>query len=61
MGTVLRRLTGYTHACDLIELGHIAGFRGNTIQVSTPFTICDQELTLFITAIEQDITERENR
>ena len=47
---------------DLIELGYIArSLRGNTIQVSPPFIISDQELTLFVTAIEQAITERENQ
>jgi adenosylmethionine-8-amino-7-oxononanoate aminotransferase len=47
---------------DLIELGYIArALRGNTIQVSPPFIISDQELTQFVTAIEQAITERENR
>jgi adenosylmethionine-8-amino-7-oxononanoate aminotransferase len=47
---------------DLIELGYVARpLRGNTIQVSPPFIISDQELTLFVTAINQAITERENR
>jgi adenosylmethionine-8-amino-7-oxononanoate aminotransferase len=47
---------------DLIDLGYIArSLRGNTIQVSPPFIISDQELTQFVTAIEQAITERENR
>lgn len=47
---------------DLIELGYIARtLRGNTVQVSPPFIISDQELRLFITAIGQAITERENR
>ena len=47
---------------DLIELGYIARpLRGNTVQVSPPFIITNQELTLFVTALEQAITERENR
>jgi adenosylmethionine-8-amino-7-oxononanoate aminotransferase len=47
---------------DLIELGYVARpLRGNTIQVSPPFIISDEELTLFVTAIEQAITERENK
>lgn len=47
---------------DLIELGYIARpLRGNTVQVSPPFIITDQELRLFVTAIDQAITERENR
>ena len=47
---------------DLIELGYIARtLRGNTVQVSPPFIISDQELRLFVTAIDQAITERENR
>ncbi|MET3368464.1 UNVERIFIED_CONTAM: adenosylmethionine-8-amino-7-oxononanoate aminotransferase [Jeotgalibacillus campisalis] len=45
---------------DLIELGFIARpLRGNTVQISPPFIISDQELRLFIAAIEQAITERE--
>lgn len=47
---------------DLIELGFIARpLRGNTVQISPPFIISDQELTGFVAAIEQAITERENR
>jgi adenosylmethionine-8-amino-7-oxononanoate aminotransferase len=47
---------------DLIELGYIARtLRGNTVQVSPPFIISDRELRLFVTAIDQAITERENR
>jgi adenosylmethionine-8-amino-7-oxononanoate aminotransferase len=47
---------------DLIELGYIARtLRGNTVQVSPPFIITDQELRLFIAAIGQAITERKNR
>jgi adenosylmethionine-8-amino-7-oxononanoate aminotransferase len=47
---------------DLIELGYVARpLRGNTIQVSPPFIISDKELTLFVTAIEQAITESENK
>ncbi|MGX9901221.1 aminotransferase class III-fold pyridoxal phosphate-dependent enzyme [Arthrobacter sp. SA17] len=46
---------------DLIDLGYIARtLRGNTVQLSPPFIITDQELRLFITAIGQAITEREN-
>ena len=44
------------------DLEYIArSLRGTTIQVSPPFIISDQELTLLVTAIEQAITERENR
>ena len=47
---------------DLIELGFIARpLRGNTIQLSPPFIISDQELSLFVAAIEHAITEAENR
>ena len=47
---------------DLIELGYIARtLRGNTVQVSPPFIISNQELSLFVAAIDQAITERENR
>ncbi|WP_077488099.1 aspartate aminotransferase family protein [Sinomonas mesophila] len=51
------------HVCDdLIELGYIARpLRGNTVQVSPPFIISNHELSLFVTALEQAITERENR
>lgn len=47
---------------DLIELGFIARpLRGNTVQISPPFIISDQELSLFVAAIEQAISEREKR
>ncbi|MBT2555244.1 aspartate aminotransferase family protein [Arthrobacter sp. ISL-5] len=47
---------------DLIELGYIARpLRGNTVQVSPPFIISDQELSLFVGAIGQAISERENQ
>lgn len=47
---------------DLIETGFIArALRGNTIQLSPPFIISDQELSLFVAAIEHAITEAENR
>lgn len=47
---------------DLIELGYIARpLRGNTVQVSPPFIISNQELTQFVTALGQTITESENR
>lgn len=47
---------------DLIELGYIARpLRGNTIQLSPPFIISDQELSTFVAAIDHAITEKENR
>lgn len=47
---------------DLIELGYIARpLRGNTVQVSPPFIISDEELRLFVGAIGEAITERENQ
>jgi adenosylmethionine-8-amino-7-oxononanoate aminotransferase len=47
---------------DLIERGFIArALRGNTVQLSPPFIISDQELSLFVSAIEDAITEAENR
>ncbi|WP_416417771.1 aspartate aminotransferase family protein [Paenarthrobacter aromaticivorans] len=47
---------------DLIELGYIARpLRGNTLQVSPPFIISDQELRLFVAAIDQAVLERDNR
>ena len=47
---------------DLIELGYIARpLRGNTLQVSPPFIISDQELRLFVAAIDQAVIERDKR
>ena len=47
---------------DLIELGFISRpLRGNTLQISPPFIISDEELTGYVAAIEHAIVERENR
>lgn len=49
-------------ADDLIELGFISRpLRGNTLQISPPFIISDEELTSFVGAIDTAITERVNR
>ncbi|MFF2298527.1 aspartate aminotransferase family protein [Arthrobacter sp. NPDC058127] len=49
-------------ADDLIELGYISRpLRGNTLQISPPFIISDDELTAFVAAIEHVITEQVNR
>jgi adenosylmethionine-8-amino-7-oxononanoate aminotransferase len=49
-------------ADDLIELGYISRpLRGNTLQISPPFIISDDELTAFVGAIEHAITEQVNR
>ena len=47
---------------DLVELGFISRpLRGNTLQISPPFIISDDELTSFVNAIEYAVLERENR
>lgn len=49
-------------ADDLIELGFISRpLRGNTLQISPPFIISDDELKGFVAAIEQAVTEGERR
>jgi adenosylmethionine-8-amino-7-oxononanoate aminotransferase len=49
-------------ADDMIELGHITRpLRGNTLQISPPFIISDDELTSFVAAIEHAVDARENR
>jgi adenosylmethionine-8-amino-7-oxononanoate aminotransferase len=46
----------------LIDLGFISRpLRGNTLQISPPFTTTDVELTSYVAAIETAITEEENR
>lgn len=49
--------------CDeMIELGFVGRpLRGNTIQISPPFIISDEELKQHISAIEHAIVEQENR
>ncbi|MFJ4229178.1 aspartate aminotransferase family protein [Paenarthrobacter nicotinovorans] len=47
---------------ELIELGFISRpLRGNTLQISPPFIISDDELTSFVAAIDTAITEQVNR
>ncbi|MGO2519941.1 MAG: aminotransferase family protein [Microbacterium sp.] len=49
-------------ADQIIELGFISRpLRGNTLQISPPFIISDDELRTFIGGIEQAITAEENR
>ena len=46
----------------LIEFGFISRpLRGNTLQLSPPFTTTDDELAEYVTAIEKAITEENNR
>jgi adenosylmethionine-8-amino-7-oxononanoate aminotransferase len=46
----------------LIELGFISRpLRGNTLQLSPPFIVSDQEVADYVAAIEQVITEEEQR
>lgn len=46
----------------VIDLGFVSRpLRGNTLQISPPFIISDDELVSFVAAIEQAITEEENR
>lgn len=47
---------------DLIELGFISRpLRGNTLQLSPPFIISDDDLVTFVGAIEHAVAERVNR
>lgn len=49
-------------ADDLIDLGYISRpLRGNTLQISPPFIISDDELTSFVGAIGHAITGQVNR
>jgi adenosylmethionine-8-amino-7-oxononanoate aminotransferase len=49
-------------ADDMIELGYITRpLRGNTLQISPPFIISDDELLSFVAAIEHAVGARENR
>ncbi|NWL29146.1 aspartate aminotransferase family protein [Paenarthrobacter ureafaciens] len=49
-------------ADDLIDLGYISRpLRGNTLQISPPFIISDDELKSFVGAIDTAITEQVNR
>ncbi|HCS62297.1 MAG TPA: aspartate aminotransferase family protein [Microbacterium sp.] len=49
-------------ADQIIEIGFISRpLRGNTLQISPPFIISDDELRTFIGGIEQAITAEENR
>lgn len=49
-------------ADEIIELGFISRpLRGNTLQISPPFIISDEELRTFIGGIEQAIQTEENR
>lgn len=47
---------------DLVEVGFISRpLRGNTLQISPPFVISDQELVSFVAAIETVIKQQETR
>jgi adenosylmethionine-8-amino-7-oxononanoate aminotransferase len=49
-------------ADDMIDLGFITRpLRGNTLQISPPFIVSDDELVAFVAAIEHAVTARENR
>ncbi|HWT44390.1 MAG TPA: aminotransferase class III-fold pyridoxal phosphate-dependent enzyme, partial [Vicinamibacterales bacterium] len=49
-------------ADGLIDLGYISRpLRGNTLQISPPFIITDAELVSYIAAIDEAITNEENR
>jgi len=46
----------------MIDLGFITRpLRGNTLQISPPFIVSDDELVAFVAAIEHAVTSRENR
>jgi adenosylmethionine-8-amino-7-oxononanoate aminotransferase len=48
-------------ADDLVDLGFVTRpLRGNTLQISPPFIVSDDEVVAFVAAIEQAVTEAEN-
>ncbi|MFV0434774.1 MAG: aspartate aminotransferase family protein [Leucobacter sp.] len=47
---------------DLVDLGYISRpLRGNTLQISPPFIVTDDELTTYISAIDHAISEATQR
>ena len=60
--TLAGHLTAERVADQIIELGFISRpLRGNTLQISPPFIVSDDELRTFIGAIDQAIQTEENR
>jgi adenosylmethionine-8-amino-7-oxononanoate aminotransferase len=60
--TLADHLTAEHVADDMIDLGFITRpLRGNTLQISPPFIVSDDELVAFVAAIEHTVTARENR
>ena len=60
--TLSDNLSAESIADDLIDLGYISRpLRGNSLQISPPFIVTDDELEGFIAAIDTAITERVNR
>jgi adenosylmethionine-8-amino-7-oxononanoate aminotransferase len=60
--TLADHLTAEHVADDMIDLGFITRpLRGNTLQISPPFIVSDDELVAFVAAIEHAVIARENR
>ena len=60
--TLADHLAAEHAADDMIDLGFITRpLRGNTLQISPPFIVSDDELVAFVAAIEHAVTARENR
>ena len=60
--TLNEHLSAERVADEIIELGFISRpLRGNTLQLSPPFIISDDELAAFVNAIDEAITTEENR
>ncbi|WP_300267085.1 aminotransferase class III-fold pyridoxal phosphate-dependent enzyme [Microbacterium sp.] len=60
--TLAGHLAAERVADQIIELGFISRpLRGNTLQISPPFIVTDDEVRTFVSAIEQAITIEENR
>ncbi|MCZ4522212.1 aspartate aminotransferase family protein [Rhodococcus sp. 1R11] len=60
--TLSENLSAESIADDLIDLGYISRpLRGNSLQISPPFIVSDDELKGYIDAIETAITDRVNR
>ncbi|WP_073707102.1 MULTISPECIES: aminotransferase family protein [Glutamicibacter] len=60
--TLHESLTAERVCDDLVELGFIGRpLRGNTIQISPPFIVTDEELSMFISAIGEAINARSGK
>lgn len=60
--TLADQLSAERISDDLVDLGYISRpLRGNTLQISPPFIVTDDELTTYISAIDHAISEATQR